>query len=84
MSKIYWIIRKHVDFLLTREYCIPNEKGGQTKRISFLGPPLNRILLIDNDHRNIHDREKDYALIVESFRGESDDNMLDNLKARLI
>ena len=79
MSKIYWIIRKHVDFLLTREYCIPNEKGGHTKRISFLGPPLNRILLIDNDHRNIHDREKDYALIVESFRGEPDDNMLTNL-----
>ncbi|CAD8051856.1 unnamed protein product [Paramecium sonneborni] len=83
LKKIDQQIHQYIDLLLTREYCIPHEKGFYQKILYMLGQELSTLLIIENDFRSIIDSEKDYLHLIDSFVGQ-DDNVLFELSNRLI
>ncbi|CAK55673.1 unnamed protein product (macronuclear) [Paramecium tetraurelia] len=83
LKKIDQQIHQYIDVLLTREYCIPHEKGFYQKILSMLGQELSLLLIIENDYRSVIDSEKDHLHLIDSYLGQ-DDNVLFDLSNRLI
>ncbi|CAD8142238.1 unnamed protein product [Paramecium octaurelia] len=82
LKKIDQQIHQYIDLLLTREYCIPHEKGFYQKMLSMLGQELSTLLIVENDFRSVIDSEKDYLHLIDSYLGQ-EDTVLFELSNRL-